>query len=76
MSTISAMQSALAGMQAAGQQAQKAAEGVSSFAVTKNDSDLVQDIVDLKLAKHSLRANVSAMKTAQEMEEHLIDVMA
>ena len=76
MSTINAFYSALSGIRAAEQQTQKAADGISRFSIEKDDTNLVRDIVDLKTAKHALKANVNVMKAADEMEEQLLDIYA
>ena len=45
-------------------------------AKTSVDNDLVNDIVGLGLDKTSFKANMAVLRTAREMEERLLDIIA
>ena len=36
----------------------------------------VAEIVEMKQAEHGMRANVAVLKVANEMSEHLVDIIA
>ncbi len=42
----------------------------------KKDTDLISDLVELKQTSQHIKANMQVIKTIQETEEYLIDIMA
>lgn len=39
-------------------------------------ADILQSQVDMIIAKHSLSANIAALKTASSMQQSIIDILA
>ena len=73
MSTISllgAIPTALAGLNRASNQAAGAAANIATGDVEP------QDIVDLKLSSIAFRANAAVIRTADETEKQLLDIIA
>lgn len=73
--TVRAIDSAVTGMQKATEKLNEAAQSISKFGTTKDDSDLAVDIVELKIAKHTYAANATVIKTVQETDEALLDIL-
>ena len=63
--SINGIQSSMRLMEKAALEAQKGVEG-----------DIAQSQVDMITAKHSLKANIAALRTADEMYRSLIDIFA
>jgi hypothetical protein len=70
MSTVMAI--SLAGLQAASARLEASAQRVAS----DRDSDLPKEIVEQKMAEHAFRANLIAMRTADQMTKSMLDILA
>jgi flagellar basal-body rod protein FlgC len=44
--------------------------------VEASNVDLVEELVDQRIASHAFKANAAAFKTADEMQESLLDILA
>jgi flagellar basal body rod protein FlgC len=73
---VSAIKSALSGMAKAVEKLGKAADNISKVGTTKDDTNLPQDIVDIKTAKHEYKANIAVLKAQKEVDESTLDIMA
>jgi len=70
MSTVMAI--SLAGLQAASARLEASAQRVAS----DRDSDLPKEIVEQKMAEHAFKANLIAMRTADQMTKSMLDILA
>lgn len=66
---IDAINTALGGMQAASRKVSDAAENIADPA--KQDS-LVEDIVDIKVAENSYKANAAVIRATSDMQDELL----
>ena len=66
---IDAINIALGGMQNASRKVSDAAENISDPAKLDN---LVEDIVDIKIAENSYKANAAVIRATSEMQDELI----
>ncbi len=73
---VNAIRSALSGMSKAINKMNKAADNVAKVGTTKDDTNLPQDIVDIKTAKHEYKANVAVIKAQKEVDEATLDILA
>ncbi len=73
MAMIPALDSAVSGIQSNLARLDRAAGRIASPA---NMLDLAGDVVDQKLAKHGVKANVRVLQTADKMIGTLIDLLA
>lgn len=69
MTTIN---TAVLGLRASLEQLQRVGESLANLSA---DSNLVQDIVDLKAAERSFQANAAVIRSAAEIGRHTIDIL-
>lgn len=69
MNSVSAI--SLAGLQAAAARLEASAQRIAS-----GDGDLPVELVEQKMAEHAFKANLIAMKTADEMTKQMLDILA
>ena len=60
----------LAGLQAAASRLEASARRVAA-----GDADLPKEIVERKIAEHAFKANLIAMRTANEMTKAMLDML-
>ena len=72
---VSTINNALSGLSKAVEKLDNAAESISKLGTTKDDADLVKDIVDIKAAKNAYKANLAVIKAQKEMDEETIDIL-
>ena len=70
MNSITAI--SLAGLQAAAARLEASAQRIAS----DGNADLPKEIVEQKMAEHTFRANLIAMRTANEMHKAILDIIA
>ena len=63
---------AVLGLRASLEQLQRVSERLANLSA---DSNLIQDIVELKSAEHSFKANATVIRTANEIAQHTIDFL-
>ncbi|MCB1153052.1 MAG: hypothetical protein H6684_06310 [Deltaproteobacteria bacterium] len=69
---VHATQTAVQGMQKA---QQKALDAATSIAENGVNGDVVQDIVDLKVAKHEFSANVKMLQQIDELRQAALRIL-
>jgi hypothetical protein len=69
MNSVSAI--SLAGLQSAAARLEASAQRVVS-----GDGDLPTELVEQKMAEHAFKANLIALKTANEMTKQMLDILA
>ena len=62
----------LAGLQAAAARLEASARRVAS----DQNADLPKEIVEQKMAEHTFKANLIALRTANEMTKQMLDILA
>jgi hypothetical protein len=62
----------LAGLQAAASRLEASARRVAS----DQNGDLPKEIVEQKMAEHTFKANLIALRTANEMTKQMLDILA
>jgi flagellar basal body rod protein FlgC len=67
---INSITSALSGLNNASQRVE---QGAQNIAQGGTDGRVIEDIVDIKVAQTSYEANLSVLKTANELTKELID---
>jgi flagellar basal body rod protein FlgC len=70
MSSVTAI--SLAGLQAAAARLEASAQRIAS----DRDADLPKEVVEQKMAEHAFKANLIAMRTADEMTKQMLDIIA
>ena len=70
MNSVSAI--SLAGLQAAAARLEASARRVAS----DRDADLPTELVEQKMAEHAFKANLIAMRTADQMTKAMLDILA
>ena len=68
--------SALKGIQGGLQRASQAAERISTAYQPNGDGDIVDDAVALKQAEREVQANTKVMRSAERMEDAVLDILA
>ncbi len=82
MRVDSILNSGVKGFQQATERANQAAQEIASQSVSDaskegiNQKDLVESLVDLKVAEHDAKANAKVIETAGELIGSLLDVKA
>jgi len=75
-SKIAAMNSvtaiSLAGLQAAAARLEQSAQRVAS----DRDADLPKEVVEQKMSEYAFKANLIALRTANEMTKQMLDILA
>ncbi len=66
---IGAITTALSGLQAASKQVEDSA---SSIASSPSQGRIIEDIIDIKVAEVSYKANLQTLKVANELTEELL----
>lgn len=66
---INAITSALSGLTAASKQVEQSAQ---SIAESPSGEQLIQDVVDIKVAETSYKANLAVLKTVNELTDELL----
>lgn len=72
--TVTAIDSALRGIQRSNERLNRAAASIADPA--GEGEHLVEDIVDVKLAEHEQQANLTVLKRVMEMDGHVLDILA
>ncbi len=70
MNSVTAI--SLAGLQAAAARLEASAQRIAS----DRDADLPKEVVEQKMAEYAFKANLIAMRTANEMTKHMLDIIA
>jgi flagellar basal body rod protein FlgC len=70
MNSVTAI--SLAGLQAAASRLEASAQRIAF----DRNADLPAEIVEQKMAEHAFKANLIAMKTADEMTKQMLDILA
>ena len=70
MNSVSAI--SLAGLQSAAARLEASAQRLAS----DRNADLPTELVEQKLAEHAFKANLLAMRTANEMTKQMLDILA
>ena len=70
MNSISAI--SFAGLQSAAARLEASAQRVAA----DRDADLPAELVEQKIAEHAFKANLIAMKVANEMTKQMLDILA
>lgn len=70
MNSVTAI--SLAGLQSAAARLQQSAERVAS----DQNADLPKEIVEQKMAEYAFKANLIALRTANEMTKQMLDILA
>ncbi|MCI5060011.1 MAG: hypothetical protein MRY79_02945 [Alphaproteobacteria bacterium] len=71
---IGAINTALSGLLAASKRVEEGATNIAQSTVSgAESSQLIEDIVDIKIAETSYKANLATLKVADEMSEELLD---
>jgi flagellar hook protein FlgE len=70
MNSVAAI--SLAGLQSAAARLQASAQRVAS----DQNADLPKEVVEQKMAEHNFKANLIAMRTANEMTKQMLDILA
>ena len=68
----SVMSISLAGLQSAAARLEASAQRVAS----DQNADLPKEVVEQKMAEHTFKANLIAMRTAGEMTKQILDILA
>ena len=68
---INAITSALSGLSAASNKIEQSAQNIAEGGGT--DGRVIEDIVDIKAAEVSYKANIEVLRTANELTQVLID---
>lgn len=67
---INAITSALTGLSNATKQVEQSAQNIASGGA---DSQLIEDVVDIKVAQSAYKANIETIKVANELTQELLD---
>ncbi len=67
---LNAITSALSGLNTATKQVENAAQSIAS---DSSQDNLIEDIVDIKVAETAYKANVAVLKVADELNEELLN---
>jgi flagellar hook-associated protein FlgK len=67
---ISAINNALLGLQNASKQVE---QGAANIASDSNPDNLIQDIVDIKVAETSYKANLKVLQVADDLTKELLN---
>jgi len=76
MAGVNPIYSALGGIQKATEKLEKAADDIAHFGQEDAVDRFPDDIVDLQLAKAATYAAIAVIKTADEMDKSVIDILA
>lgn len=68
---ISAINSALSGILTASKQVDQSAQNIAEGST---DSNLIEDIVDIKTAETSFKANVKTLQVTQDLSDKLLRI--
>lgn len=71
-----AISSALSGIQQGLKSASERAERISNFSSNPDSESFTSDLVGLKLDLYQVRANKKVMKTVQEIDKNVLDILA
>ena len=71
---INAITSALSGLTSAAKQVDQGAQRIAENATNNaSQSNLIEDIVDIKVAETSYKANLAVLKVANELSDELLE---
>ncbi len=70
MNSVTAI--SLAGLQSAAARLEQSAQRVAS----DQNADLPKEVVEQKMAEHAFKANLIALRTANEMTKQMLDILA
>lgn len=73
---IQALNTAIVGLRAGIDQFNRSAARVSRMNAQNTDVNLAEEMVGQMLSKTAVEANLATIKTADEMQEHLLDTFA
>ena len=71
---IHALSSAISGIWSGVRMLNRSAGNLSRVNEQDHDVDLAREVVDQKLAVHTVKANIETIRTVEEMEESLLDI--
>lgn len=74
MGSLSA--SALIGIGKAVEKLTQAADSISKLGTSKEDGDLVRDIVEIKSSQNAYKANLALLEKDKEITESTLDILA
>ena len=66
---LNAITSALSGLNTATKRVENAAQNI---AISPSQENLIEDVVDIKVAETAYKANVAVLKVADELNEELL----
>ncbi len=69
---INTINSALSGLQTASRQVEQSAQNIAEG--PSSTSNLIEDVVDIRVAETAFKANVQTIKIAQELSEELLNI--
>lgn len=69
---IGAINSALSGLQNASKQVEQSAQNIAEG--PSSGSNLIEDVVDIRVAETAFRANVQTIQVAQELSDELLRI--
>ena len=73
---VSAIGSSLAGLNSAAKRIETAAANIAKQNTTEQPkADPAQDLVDIKIAAYDYKANLSAIKVQDKMQQSLLDIL-
>lgn len=71
---INAITSALSGLTSASKQVDQSAQRIAENGTNgAPQSDLIEDVVDIKVAETSYKANLAVLKVANELSDELLE---
>lgn len=71
---INAITSALSGLNKASTQVDQAAQRIAQSGTNgASQSDIIEDVVDIKVAETSYKANIAVLKVADELSQELLN---
>ncbi len=68
---INAITSALSGLNTASKQVEQSAQNIASPTL---DSNVIEDIVDIKVAETAYKANIEVIKVTDELTDELLKI--
>ncbi len=71
---INAITSALSGLNKASAQVEQSAQNIAESGTNgTSQSDLIEDVIDIKVAETSYKANIAVLKVADELTQELLN---
>lgn len=69
---INTINSALSGLQTSSRQVEQSAQNIAEG--SSSTSNLIEDVVDIRVAETAFKANIQTIKIAQELSEELLNL--